>query len=158
MTAQISDPVAAHRRTGQLDGQCLCGAVTIRIDGDYVAAVGVCHCGMCQRWNGAVFGVFAAQPDAVTIKGPVQRHATSHFAERAFCGTCGSHLWMRNTTSAEDEYEFMPGLFPAAAEFPLISEIYTDCAPAFAALSGDHRRATRAEYESKNLYVEGDTP
>ena len=25
-------------------------------------------------------------------------------------------------------------------------------------LAGDHRRATRAEYEAKNLHIEGDAP
>ena len=149
--------IEAYRKTGRLDGQCLCGDVTIRIDGDYVAAVGVCHCGMCQHWNGVAFGCFSASPEAVTENGPAKRHATSEFAERAFCATCGSHLWMRNT-QPEDDYEFMPGLFPGAREFPLISEIYVDCAPAYATLAGEHKTATRAEYESKNLYVEGDMP
>ena len=153
----MSDLVAPYRRTGTLEGACLCGSVRVTIDGDCVAAVGVCHCSMCQRWNGVVFGCFAASAEAVTVTGPVTRHASSKFAERAFCATCGSHLWMRNTQS-EDDYEFMPGLFPDAAEFPLISEIYTDHAPAYVPLAGDHKRATRDEYEAKNLFVEGDTP
>ena len=147
----------AYRRPGRMDGHCLCGAVTIRIGGEHIAAVGVCHCSMCQHWNGAVFGVFTAAPEAVTITGPVARYQSSEFAERAFCQTCGSHLWMRNTMPP-DYYEFMPGLFPDARDFPLISEIYTDCAPAYAPLAGGHRRLTRAEYESENLFVEGDKP
>jgi hypothetical protein len=36
------------------------------------------------------------------------------------------------------------------------SEIYTDVAMASIALTGDHRRATRAEYEQKNQFVPGD--
>ncbi|MHA6324802.1 GFA family protein [Roseivivax sp. CAU 1753] len=149
--------INAYRRTGALSGHCMCGAVTIAIVGGYVAAVGLCHCGMCQRWNGVAFGCFSASPEAVTISGPVKRHASSDFAERAFCATCGSHLWMRNT-QPEDDYEFMPGLFPGAADFPLVSEVYVDQAPSYLPLSGDHKRATRAEYEAKNLFVEGDAP
>lgn len=133
----------------------MCGDVSITIDGSYVAAVGVCHCGMCQRWNGVAFACFGASPDAVTVSGPAKRHASSDFAERAFCATCGSHLWMRNT-QPEGDYEFMPGLFPGAAQFPLISEIYVDCAPAYVPLSGDHKRATGVEYEAKNPFVEGE--
>ena len=149
--------IDAYRKTGRLEGHCLCGDVSIIVDGDYVASVGVCHCQMCQRWNGVVFGCFSASPDAVTVTGPAKRYASSDFAERAFCATCGSHLWMRNT-QPEDDFEFMPGLFPAAKDFPLISEIYSDHAPAYVPLSGDHKRATRAEYEAKHLFVEGEKP
>ena len=147
-----------YRRTGRLDGACLCGAVRIRVDGGYVAAVGVCHCSMCQRWNGLAHGSFDAEASAVTVEGPVVRHAPTSFSERAFCATCGSHLWMRDTDEDGANYEFMPGLFPAARDFPLISEIYIDRAPAYAAFAGTHRRATRAEYEAKHPFVEGDRP
>lgn len=150
--------IDAYRKTGRIDGRCLCGDVTITIDGAYVAAVDACHCGMCQRWNGVLHGSFEAAADAVTVKGEVMRHASSPFSERAFCPVCGSHLWMRNTDVADTDYELMPGLFPAARDFPLISEIYIDRAPAYVALSGEHRRATGADYESRNLFVEGDMP
>jgi hypothetical protein len=150
--------IEAYRRTGRMDGRCLCGAVSIAIDGPYVAAIGVCHCSMCQRWNGMIYGSFDAEADAVTVTGAVTRHASSGFSERAFCTTCGSHLWLRNTEKAGQNYEFAPGLFPAARDFPVISEIYIDRAPAYAALSGDHRRATRADYERNNLFLAGDMP
>ena len=141
-----------------MSGRCLCGAVRIELDGDYIAAIGACHCLMCQRWNGTLYATFSASADAVSYSGPVTRHASSHFAERAFCTTCGSHLWLRDTHEADTEYELMPGLFEDAKGFPLISEIYIDRAPAYVPLAGDHPRKTRADYEAKNLFVEGDTP
>lgn len=152
------DIVAPHRRAGQLSGRCLCGAVQIQIDGDYIAAVGACHCVMCQRWNGMLFGSFVATADHVTVTGDVRVHRSSSFSERAFCATCGSHIWLRNTNPEETEIELFPGLFEAAKDFTLLSEIYTDRAPCYAALAGDHRRATRAEYEARNPFVEGDAP
>ena len=148
----------AYRREGRLDGACLCGAVRIAVDGAYVAAVGVCHCSMCQRSSGLVWGAFEAAADAVTVSGPVTHYASTPFSERAFCPSCGSNLWLRNTDRADAEYELMPALFPEARDFPLISEIYTDRAPAYVPLSGDHRRATRAEYEATNPHLEGDMP
>jgi hypothetical protein len=144
-----------YRRTGKLAGRCTCGAVTLTVDGNYIAAVGACHCVMCQRSTGTVFMAFEAAADAVTVQGPAKSHATSPFAERAFCGTCGSNLWLRNI-GADTEYELLPGLFPDAAGFPLISEIYMDRCPSYMALKGDHPRRTAAEYEAKNLFVEGD--
>ena len=137
-----------------IEGQCLCGAVTIRVDGAHDPRPGACHCRMCQRWSGGVFMCFAADAGAVTVAGPVTRYASSSFAERGFCTVCGSHLWMRDL---EDGcFDLMPGLFDAAKDWPLRSEIYTDQALASVRLVGTHRRATAAEYEAKNKFVEGD--
>jgi hypothetical protein len=136
-----------------LEGHCLCGAVTVLVP-EGPGWVGACHCRMCQRWSGGLFLCFPA--DGVTVDGPVARHASSAFAERAFCSVCGSHLWMRNGDYPEGHYELMPGLFDAAHDWPLRSEVYADCAMASVRLTGDHRRATRADYELKNPHVQGD--
>lgn len=150
--------IDAYRKSGRLDGRCLCGSVRIRIDGDYVAAVGACHCGMCQRSSGTMWAAFSASREAVTVTGEVARYASTPFAERAFCPACGSNLWLRDTDDADADYELMPGLFPGAADFPLISEIYVDRRPAYLPLTGDHRTKTRAEWEADNRHVEGDLP
>ena len=110
------DIVAPYRRTGRLSGRCLCNAVRIEIDGDYIAAVGACHCLMCQRWNGMLFGGFVATSAHVIVTGDVTRHASSPFSERAFCSKCGSHIWLRNTDPEETEIELFPGLFEEAKD------------------------------------------
>lgn len=140
-----------------IEGRCLCGGVTVTVAG-HDGFTGACHCRMCQRWSGALFVSFNAPADAVTVTGRIGRFQSSSFAERAFCPTCGSHLWVRNTDAADAPYDLMPGLFDAARDMPLKSEIYTDRALPGLALSGDHRRATRAEYEAGNLHIEGDAP
>jgi hypothetical protein len=109
---------------------------------------------MCQRWSGGVFICFEAEADAVSIAGEVARYASSSFSERAFCPKCGSHLWMRDTDKADAAYDLMPGLFDAALGWDLRSEIYVDTA--MVPVAGDHPRATGAEYEAKNKFVEGD--
>ena len=141
-----------------MQGHCLCGAVTITVDGPHDPRPGACHCRMCQRWSGALFVCFAAEPGSVTFEGEVARHASSSFAERAFCPVCGSHLWMRDTDKPDAPYDLMPGLFDDLRDQPLQSEIYVDRAFACARLEGDHRRATRAQWEAKHPFVEGDLP
>ncbi|MGR3292180.1 MAG: GFA family protein, partial [Paracoccaceae bacterium] len=133
------------------------GAVTIRIDGLHDPRPSACHCRMCQRWTGGLFLCFSAAAEAVTVAGPVSRFASSSFAERAFCSTCGSHLWLRDLEEAAG-YHLMPGLFDAARDWPLRSEIYSDRTMASARLEGDHRRSTRAEYEAKNPHIEAIRP
>ena len=137
-----------------MSGRCLRGAVT----GGHVAGAHACHCLMCQRWSGALHATFEADPNAVTVRGPVTRYASTQWSERAFCGTCGSHLWMRDTDDLAAVYELLPGLSKGAAAFPLISEIYTDRRPAYLPLSGEHRTKTRSEYERDNSAIEGDDP
>lgn len=134
-----------------MEGRCLCGAVRLRVarTGD---DLGACHCRMCQRWSGGLFLCLSAPADAVEVEGEVARHASSEFAERAFCPRCGSHLWMRDTDPDAD-YDLMPGLFDAMLDRPLTSEIYTDQAMACARLEGEHRRATAAEYEARHRFV-----
>lgn len=137
-----------------IEGHCLCGAVTIRVAGEHDPRPGACHCRMCQQWSGGLFLCFNAKAGGVTVGGPVTRFRSSEFAERAFCGVCGSHLWMRNLDG--DSYDLMPGLFDAVLTAPLRSEVYSDRAMESVHLAGDHKRATRAEYEAKNLHVGGD--
>ena len=134
-------------------GSCLCGKITVTVQGEHDPRPSACHCRMCQRWSGGVFMSFTAAPDAVTVKGPVTRFQSTPFAERAFCGTCGTHLWMRNTEEAEAEYDLMPGLFEAAHYWPLRSEIYTDRAMRAIRFVGDHLRKSEAEYEGSNPHV-----
>jgi hypothetical protein len=139
-----------------MNGHCLCGAVTISVEG-HRGFTAVCHCRMCQRWSGGLFICIPAGPEGVEVSGPVKRFRSSDIAERAFCETCGSHLWYR-ALDGDGHYALMPGLFDAAREVPVKSEIYVDRALAGLALPGDHRRATRAEYEARNEHLVGDLP
>jgi hypothetical protein len=145
-----------------LTGRCLCGAVTITVRGDHDPRVGACHCRMCQRWSGGLFLCFNASFGAVTVEGETREFQSSPFARRGFCPACGTHLWFRDQDAAgspaDAGYELMPGLFDEARAWPLRSEIYTDRALASVRLEGAHPRATRAEYESKNPFLEGDDP
>ncbi|NAZ37718.1 GFA family protein [Rubellimicrobium sp. CFH 75288] len=145
---------------GALDGRCLCGAVAVRVNGLHDPRMGACHCRMCQRWTGGVFLGFSAVAGAVTVTGETRSFRSSPFSERGFCPRCGSHLWFREVheDGRPGDYGLAPGLFDAARDWPLRSEIYADRRLACLDLAGDHRRASRAEYEAKNLHIEGDDP
>ena len=130
-----------------LEGRCLCGAVTVRV-GRHRGAVGACHCSRCRRWTGSA--LFAFEAEELTFEGPVKRW-DHEIAERAFCGECGTLLWLKDHDGI---WEPQVGLFDGAKGYPLISEIYTDQAFAAVTLAGDHRRSTGAEYEAGARHVE----
>ncbi len=131
---------------GELKGKCLCGAVTFSASGassDYHA----CHCGMCRRWGGGPF--FAAGVGGVTFEGEdkLRRYDSSEWAERGFCGDCGTHLFYR--LKGEDQYIMSVGAFDNADSFRLHGEIYIDAKPDGYAFAGDHERLTEAETIAK---------
>jgi hypothetical protein len=140
-----------------MQGRCLCGAVRIDVT-RYDADVSQCHCTMCRRWSGSTFACFEALPENVHATGPVKLW-NSAIAERAWCGTCGSHPWMRDTIVADAPFDLMPGLFDDALSFALDREVYSDRAPAWAKFAGDHLRVRAADYENTYSFIpNGDLP
>ncbi|MCQ0969032.1 GFA family protein (plasmid) [Paracoccus sp. TK19116] len=136
--------------SGTIHGRCLCGDVTIALS-RWTPEISACHCANCRRAGGGLMAGFDAPADAVTVTGEVRRFRAVDFAERAFCPRCGANLWLRDDGG---DYELSPALFDDAATFPLVREVYADCAMRFATLAGDHPRIERTEYESQNPHVE----
>ena len=137
-----------------MEGKCLCGAVTVTV-GRHAEGVSVCHCSYCRRWTGLAMGCLSVPQDALGAEGPVRAYRSTPFAERAWCGTCGTHLWIRNDGS---DYDLMPGLFAAADGLPLVREVYADRAASYARFAADHPRVTAAVYEETHPFVEGGAP
>ena len=79
----------------QLAGGCLCGAVRYRLDSEPFDG-GWCHCRTCQLNSGAPAMAFASvrNGDWVITEGEdkLRRSRSSSFAERLFCGSCGTPL------------------------------------------------------------------
>ncbi|ABM23675.1 MULTISPECIES: GFA family protein [Shewanella] len=81
-----------------LEGGCLCGAIRYRLDGEPFDA-DYCHCRMCQKSTGSVFGAWMDFKFAqVTwLNGVVTEFASSEFVRRGFCKECGCSLTYRHT-------------------------------------------------------------
>lgn len=83
-----------------LEGGCLCGAVRYRIDGA-PRVVSHCHCSLCRRVSGAGFVTWlTVRKDRVTLTGTPAWHASSAWARRGFCATCGGAV-----LAGSDHYE-----------------------------------------------------
>ncbi|MCB1362976.1 MAG: GFA family protein [Rhodobacteraceae bacterium] len=137
-------------------GRCLCGAVRIVVDAP-MAEISACHCDMCRRWSGSVQMGMEVPEASVSVSGPVKTYRSSHFAERAWCDTCGSALWLRDVEGRNaGVFELVPGLFDNAGGARLTREVYADRCPDGYALAGDHERISRAEYEAVNAHVAAD--
>jgi hypothetical protein len=88
--------LAAQTREPVLTGGCQCGAVRYALyeapqDGD------ICHCRMCQKALGNLFGAYAQVPTEqfAWTRGEPAHFKSSSVAERTFCRACGTPLTFR---------------------------------------------------------------
>ncbi len=86
-------------KTLPITGGCLCGAVRYEASEPPVGA-GYCHCSMCKKARGGIFAVGASfRRDRFRFaQGEPKIYKSSAFAERGFCGDCGTPLFFRFTT------------------------------------------------------------
>lgn len=124
-------------------GQCLCGAVSLRV-AKVNTGVGACHCQMCRRWGGGPLLAADCGP-AVEFEGEVQIsvYDSSDWAERGFCSRCGSHLFYRLKDSGE--YQIPVGLFDDQSVFRLDLQVYSDKKPAYYSFANATREMTEAQ-------------
>ena len=129
----------------ELRGQCLCGAVTVTATPER-PAIAACHCEMCQHWGSGPFLSFQAMPGYAAL-GPVRTYQSSSWAERAFCGQCGSSLWYRMTSPGahQGQTQMSAGLFKNAGDAALKLEIYVDRKPGGYSFDGNSRKMTEAD-------------
>ena len=130
----------------------MCGAVGFTA-WNVPTGYGACHCEMCRRWTGSALLAVTVKEDDVTWTGEphVRTLQSSDWAERAWCGRCGTALWYRTThkPQGENDYELPIGLFDDPDGFALKREIFIDCKPDSFTLAGDHQTMTRAEVLAK---------
>ncbi len=126
----------------EIRGQCLCGAVQVSatVDSPRLRA---CHCDMCRQHTSGAFVSLETVPGSITVSGPAQSFKSSDWAERGFCGTCGSTLWYG--TLHDGARNLASGLFPNAGGGVLKVEFFADMCPAGYALAGEHRKMTTEE-------------
>jgi len=124
---------------GLLDGRCLCGGISVRLP-ELVDDVGVCHCAMCRRWGSGPWMSLQA-PRTIISGDSLIVYRSSVFAERGFCGACGTHIFHRPQDGPE--LAISAGLFPAAA-LHIAREIFFDAKPAFYRFVADSEKRSTA--------------
>jgi hypothetical protein len=80
-----------------ITGGCQCGAVRFRAEG--LGEASICHCRMCQKATGGLFGPYVALDGLSWTRGERKRFQSSNKVWRGFCEACGTPL----------TYEYMGG-------------------------------------------------
>jgi len=80
----------------KVQGRCDCGGVRFEVV-DFREAVTVCHCSQCRRLSGHLWASTHASFENVVFANDegLTWYASSDFAKRGFCRTCGASLFYR---------------------------------------------------------------
>lgn len=110
-------------------GQCLCGAVKVSTN-KAVDKISVCHCGMCQKWNGGPgFSVDCGHDLHIEGQDSITTFASSVWGERTFCKHCGTHLFYHLINPST--YYASATLFEDSKQAQLAMQIYIDSKPKY---------------------------
>lgn len=130
-----------------LEGRCLCGAVRIKAE-RINPSVGACHCGMCRRWGGGpLMAVDCGTAVAFEGEESIRVFDSSEWAERGFCGVCGSHLFYR--LKQNGQHIVPAGLFDSTAEFVFDHQVFIDKKPSYYRFANNTTDMTEAEVFAK---------
>lgn len=143
-------------------GHCLCGVVSYTL-AEPPKGYGACHCAMCRRWTGGIELGIQVPADGITWSGDenIATFASSEWAERGWCKTCGANLFWRLTMPGPMQglLAICAGTLDSLDGLELTQEVYIDHKPAGHAFAGDRHRMTEADVMAMvNAGAEGDTP
>ena len=134
----------------QREGRCLCGSVhfTAQIEG---TGFGACHCAMCRRWCGGPFLSLRTVGVQWHSDASVRTFRSSDWAERGYCGECGSSLFYRIVTPGSDpgRIHLAVGSLDDATGLRLTTEVFIDHKPPGYDFAGELQRLTEAEIFSR---------
>ncbi|QXI37028.1 GFA family protein [Pseudomonas xantholysinigenes] len=120
-------------------GTCLCKAthLNLTLENTHVSA---CHCSMCRKWTGGpLLAVQCSQPPV--IKGPAPSiYDSSPWAERGFCGQCGTHLFYRLKESGL--YVVPVGVIDSEQTWTFTEQIFIDEKPTWYCFSNETKNLT----------------
>lgn len=129
-----------------MQGNCLCGAITVKTpDKNHVDA---CHCGMCRRWGGGpALGLICGSDVQIEGGDRLKVYQSSEWAERAFCGDCGTHIFYR--LSVSNDYFVPAGLFQDDDTFEFTEQIFIDRKPGYYDFANQTVNLSEAEVFAK---------
>lgn len=131
------------------NGGCHCGAVTYHIkDGAQPVHHAMCHCSDCRRSSGAPAVAWALFDEAeVEVTGSPARYKSSEYAERQFCGACGTSLFYTNQQIFPGKIDILsatlddPDLYALQAQIQTAEQVgymkYLSTVPSFERFPGE---------------------
>jgi hypothetical protein len=94
--------------------------VRFRADVDAAGEVSLCHCRMCQKATGGLFGPYASLPTAALVwtRGERRLFLSSEHIARGFCADCGTPLTFEAASGQGRHIGLTIGAFDDPADLP----------------------------------------
>lgn len=127
----------------RLQARCVCGSVVIAATFAQTA-VEACHCDTCRRWSAGPLLVVSDGRDVEISGDELRTYASSDWAERGFCGRCGTSLFFR--TLDGEYFALSATVVDGLGDTALTREIFIDSKPGWYALAGNADKMTGAEF------------
>ncbi|EKT4540419.1 GFA family protein [Pseudomonas putida] len=128
-------------------GTCLCGdtRLTVTVDNTHISA---CHCSMCRKWTGGpLLVVHCSKPPLIEGRAP-SVYDSSDWAQRAFCGRCGTHLYYR--LKANDFHAVPVGLLDGDQAWDFDLQIFVEQKPAWYCFANQTKELSGQEVFEQN--------
>lgn len=123
-------------------GTCLCKSVRVSV-GFFEADIGACHCTICRKWSGGpLFEVECGSNVVFEGAENIGTYESSDWAQRGFCRSCGTHLFIKNTSNGE--YGIPPGIFENEEGFKFNRQVFIDQKPSYYAFTEHTENITSA--------------
>lgn len=125
-----------------VNGTCLCGSVKLRAKVKDLV-YGACHCGICRKWGGGpLLAVECADAPVVEGAEHIKTYDSSEWADRGFCGNCGTHLFYRLKQSG---FHALPVGLLDEGDWRFDHQVFIDEKPAHYAFANRTHDLTGAE-------------
>ena len=129
-------------KTKSVSGSCLCKKVKAEAS-SMNTSLGACHCGMCRKWSA---GPYLAVDCGVDVKISGEEHLSlyqsSEWAERGFCGNCGTSIFYRMKESGQHMFS---AEFFNQSELSFDHQIFIDDKPSYYEFANDTKKMTGKE-------------
>ncbi len=126
-------------------GSCLCGAVKFEVTVPE-PKFSICHCAMCRKLSGGpLMSVHSEGDIRFSEEKGMTWYRSSDWAERGFCGKCGTSLFWRLADPKTPMLEISLEALDDIEDITLERHIYIDSKPDRYEFKDDKPRITEAE-------------
>ena len=107
-------------------GTCLCGAVTVHIQGELEYPPEACHCTLCRKHSGHYLAGVNVHREKLRVDGEqhVAWYHSSDKVRRGFCSVCGSTLFWAPTIEGYMYTSVAMGLLADSVGQPLAKHTF----------------------------------
>jgi len=145
----------------RLEGSCHCGAVRFRLNSRHPYPFNLCYCSICRKTAGGGGYAINLGGEADTLEVEGRDHVrvyrarlgpgTESPAERNFCGTCGSCLWVWDPRWPELIHPFASAIDTALPKPPERTHLMLGSKAPWVAPAIGPRDKTFDEYPDESL-------